>query len=287
MPNLPNLPDKPDPPQHPDHPDHSNPRGTNQPDHSNPRGTNPPDHPSPRGTDTTAPEHQEPHDQSFAARLSWLRAGVLGANDGIVSTAGLVVGVAAASSERGPVLAAGAAGLAAGALSMAVGEYVSVSTHRDSEQALLATEIRELAEEPEAELTELAAIYRAKGLSAQLAQQVAVELTARDALAAHAEVELGIDPNSLTNPWHAAWASMAAFTVGATLPLLAVVLSPLAWRVPVTVVAVVAALVGTGLLSARLGRADARRATLRVVCGGLVAMAATYLVGIAVGAQAG
>lgn len=231
------------------------------------------------------PEHGEAHDGSFSSRLNWLRAGVLGANDGIVSTAGLVVGVAAATAERGPVLAAGVAGLAAGALSMAVGEYVSVSTQRDSERALIAKEVRELAEEPDAELAELAEIYEGKGLSPALARRVAVELTAHDALAAHAEAELGIDPDHLTNPWHAAWASMAAFTVGALLPLLAIVLPPLSWRVPVTVVAVVLALAGTGWLGARLGEADGRRATLRVVAGGLLAMAVTYGIGVLVGTQ--
>ncbi|MGL4743085.1 MAG: VIT1/CCC1 transporter family protein [Dermatophilaceae bacterium] len=236
---------------------------------------------------TTVPEHDEAHDGTLAGRLNWLRAAVLGANDGIVSTAGLVVGVAAASSSRGPVLAAGVAGLAAGALSMAVGEYVSVSTQRDSERSLIAKEMRELAEEPAAELAELTALYRAKGLSDDLAHQVAAELTAHDALAAHAEVELGIDPENLTDPWRAAWASMAAFTVGALLPLLAIVLPPLAWRVPVTVVAVVLALAGTGLVSARLGDADARRATVRVVCGGILAMALTYGIGAALGTQAG
>lgn len=239
------------------------------------------------GSVTQVPAHGEPHDRSFAGRLNWLRAGVLGANDGIVSTAGLVVGVAAATAERGPVLAAGVAGLAAGALSMAVGEYVSVSTQRDSERALLAKEVRELREEPEAELSELTALYEAKGLSPELAHRVAVELTAHDALAAHAEVELGIDPEQLTDPWHAAWASMVAFTVGALLPLLAIVLPPVGWRVPVTVAAVVLALAGTGLVSARLGRADARRATLRVVGGGLLAMAVTYAIGTALGAGVG
>ncbi|MGL5929162.1 MAG: VIT1/CCC1 transporter family protein [Dermatophilaceae bacterium] len=233
------------------------------------------------------PEHGEAHDGTFTSRLNWLRAAVLGANDGIVSTAGLVVGVAAASSSRGPVLAAGVAGLAAGAMSMAVGEYVSVSTQRDSERALIAKEVRELADEPEAELAELAELYREKGLSPDLAHRVAVELTARDALAAHAEAELGIDPENLTDPWQAAWASMAAFTAGALLPLLAIVLPPLAWRVPVTVLAVVLALAGTGWLSARLGDADARRATVRVVGGGLLAMAVTYGIGALVGTQVG
>ncbi|GAA4412138.1 VIT family protein [Fodinibacter luteus] len=233
------------------------------------------------------PGHDEAHGGSYAARLNALRAGVLGANDGIVSTAGLVIGVAAATTDTGVLLTAGLAGLAAGAMSMAVGEYVSVSTQRDSEQALIAKEVRELREEPEAELAELAGIYAAKGLSPRLAREVAVELTAHDALAAHAEAELGIDPDHYTNPWHAAWASFVAFTLGALLPLLAIVLPPVGWRVPVTVVAVVLALAGTGWLSARLGEADARRATVRVVVGGLLAMAVTYAIGALVGTQVG
>ncbi|MBR7742984.1 VIT family protein [Phycicoccus sp. BSK3Z-2] len=230
-------------------------------------------------------EHDEVHDPAFGDRLNWLRAGVLGANDGIVSTAGLVIGVAAATTSRGAVLTAGLAGLVAGAMSMAVGEYVSVSTQRDSERALIAKEVRELEEEPEAELAELASIYEAKGLSPDLAHRVAVELTEHDALAAHAEAELGIDPEHLTNPWHAAWASMLAFTLGALLPLVAILLPPVSWRVPVTVLAVVAALAATGLVSARLGDADARRATVRVVIGGLLAMAVTYAIGSLVGTQ--
>ncbi len=236
---------------------------------------------------TTTPSHDEAHDGSVAGRLNWLRAGVLGANDGIVSTAGLVIGVAAATTDRGAVLTAGLAGLAAGAMSMAVGEYVSVSTQRDSEKALIAKEIRELDEEPEAELAELAGIYRSKGLSPNLALEVAQQLTAHDALGAHAEVELRIDPENYTNPWHAAWASMAAFTVGALLPLLAILLPPTGWRIPVTVVAVVLALAFTGLVSARLGSSDAKRATVRVVIGGLLAMAVTYGIGALVGTQLG
>src|SRR5690606_12701848 len=147
--------------------------------------------------------------------------------------------------------------LAAGAMSMAVGEYVSVSTQRDAEMALLAKERRELHEEPEAELEELTQLYADKGLSQDLARQVAVQLTDFDALGAHAEAELGIDPNALTKPWHAAWASFIAFTVGALIPLLAILLVEVAARVPVTVVAVVIALFGTGWLSARLGGAPA------------------------------
>jgi VIT1/CCC1 family predicted Fe2+/Mn2+ transporter len=230
---------------------------------------------------------EEPHDESLGARLNWLRAGVLGANDGIVSVAGLVMGVAGATSSSHAILIAGIAGLVAGALSMAAGEYVSVSTQRDTEQALLHKERRELHEEPEEELAELAGIYRGKGLSEELAWKVAEELTAHDALAAHAEVELGIDPDNLTNPWHAAWASMISFTIGALLPLLTITLVPDAVRIWCTVAAVVIALAVTGVVSAALGQADRRRALLRNVAGGLVAMAVTYGIGTAFGTTLG
>ena len=229
------------------------------------------------------PHADEPHEDGLNNRLNWLRAGVLGANDGIVSTAGIVMGVAGATSERSTILLAGVAGLAAGALSMAAGEYVSVSTQRDSEQALLDKERRELAEDPQDELAELAGIYRDKGLSEELAIQVARELTAHDALGAHAEAELGIDPDDLTNPWTAAWASMVSFTVGALLPLLLVVLVPAGYRIGVTVVAVALALALTGWASARFGYGAARRAVVRNVGGGLLAMAVTYAIGTAVG----
>jgi VIT1/CCC1 family predicted Fe2+/Mn2+ transporter len=225
----------------------------------------------------------EPHEQNHAARLNWLRAGVLGANDGIVSTAGLVIGVAAATTDRTAILTAGLAGLAAGAMSMAAGEYVSVSTQRDTEQALLAKERRELEEMPEQELAELAALYEQRGLSPALAQQVAVELTEHDALAAHAEVELGIDPEALTNPWHAAWASMLAFTVGALLPLLAILLPPAGGRIPLTAISVGVALAITGWVSARMGGAPLRPAVVRNVGGGVLAMAVTYGIGSLVG----
>lgn len=230
-------------------------------------------------------EHDEPHDSNIGSRLNWLRAGVLGANDGIVSTAGLVIGVAAATTDRGAILTAGMAGLAAGAMSMAVGEYVSVSTQRDTEQSLLAKERRELLEEPEAELQELAEIYAAKGLDQEMAHQVAVQLTAHDALGAHAEAELGIDPDGLTNPWHAAWASCAAFILGASLPLVAILLVAVGARVPVTVGAVILALATTGFVSARLGSAPPGRAVGRVVLGGALAMAVTYAIGTLVGTQ--
>ncbi|MGX1547448.1 VIT1/CCC1 transporter family protein [Streptomyces adustus] len=231
----------------------------------------------------TEPTHDEAHGGALGSRLNWLRAAVLGANDGIVSTAGLVVGVAGATQERAALLTAGLAGLLAGSLSMAAGEYVSVSTQRDSEKAALAAEKRELKEKPEAELAELTGMLQARGLSREVAREAAEQLTERDALKAHARVELGIDPDALADPWHAAWASFAAFTVGALLPLLAIVLPPAHWRVPVTVVSVLAALVLTGWASARLGAAAPGRAVLRNVVGGAVAMAVTYAVGTLLG----
>src|SRR5690242_9372541 len=184
----------------------------------------------------------EAHLDASAGRLNALRAGVLGANDGIVSVAGIVVGVAGATSQRGPIFTAGLAGLVAGAVSMALGEYVSVSSQRDTEHALVAKERRELHESPEEELQELIALYRAKGLSQATARRVAEELTVHDALGAHVEAELGIDPGDLANPRQAAAASALSFTVGALLPLLAVLLPPEPLRVAVCVVAVLAAL---------------------------------------------
>ena len=166
---------------------------------------------------------------------------------------------------------------------MAAGEYVSVSTQRDSEQALLAKERRELVEEPEEELAELADLYVQKGLTEDLALQVAEQLTAHDALGAHAEAELGIDPDELTNPWHAAWASMLAFTVGALLPLLTIGLSPAGVRLWVTGASVVVALALTGWASARLGQSPAGRAVVRNVGGGVIAMVVTYGIGALVG----
>ncbi|WP_027344525.1 VIT1/CCC1 transporter family protein [Hamadaea tsunoensis] len=219
----------------------------------------------------------------FASRLNWLRAGVLGANDGIVSTAGIVIGVAGATSARTAIFTAGIAGLVAGAVSMALGEYVSVSTQRDSEKAMLRRERRELETMPDAELAELAGLYEQRGLTPATARQVAVELTAHDALRAHAETELGINTEALTNPWHAAYASAVSFTIGAILPLVAILLPPTSWRVPVTFVAVLIALAITGSLSARLGGARRGRAILRVVVGGAIGMAITYAIGTLVG----
>ena len=226
----------------------------------------------------------EPHGAGTASKLNWLRAGVLGANDGIVSTAGLVVGVAATTIVRGPILTAGIAGLTAGAVAMALGEYVSVSSQRDTERALLDKERRELAEEPERELLELAAIYQAKGLSEPTARLVAEELSAADAFAAHAHAELGIDPDELTNPWHAAMASALAFGFGALLPILAIILPPAAVRIPVTFVVVLLALAFTGALSADIGGARRGPAIARIVLGGAVAMTVTFVIGRLLGA---
>jgi vacuolar iron transporter family protein len=221
----------------------------------------------------------EAHQSGAAARLNWLRAGVLGANDGIVSVAGLVVGVAGATASRGPIFTAGLAGLVAGAVSMSLGEYISVSSQRDSEHAMLAKERAELAADPDAELAELVSIYEAKGISHATAQQVASELTASDAFRAHAEAELGINPEEIANPRHAAVASAVAFTVGALLPLVAILLPGPSARVPITIGAVLLALALAGAASARLGASSPRRAVLRIVIGGAAGLLLTYGIG--------
>jgi VIT1/CCC1 family predicted Fe2+/Mn2+ transporter len=232
----------------------------------------------------TEPVHgADPHSADHASRLNWLRAGVLGANDGIVSVAALVVGVAAATTDSATILIAGVAALLAGAISMALGEYVSVSSQRDTERALIAKETWELENMPEQELAELADLYQAKGLTSQTAGQVARELTAHDALGAHLEVELHIGADEMTNPWHAAYASFIAFTVGAILPLLAVLLPPPEWRLPATFVAVAIALAITGWLSAYLGGSPKTRAISRVLVGGLLALGVTWAIGSLLG----
>jgi VIT1/CCC1 family predicted Fe2+/Mn2+ transporter len=227
--------------------------------------------------------HNEPHKGNIALKLNWLRAGVLGGNDGIVSTAGIVLGVAGATASQSTILTAGVAGMAAGAMSMAMGEYVSVSSQRDTEKALLEKERGELRDSPAEELEELTDMYAAKGIAHDLAAEVAVQLTAHDALAAHAEVELGISPGNLTSPLHAAFASMVAFTVGALLPLVAITVPPPAVRVPITVAAVLVALGLTGITSAWLGKAPRTRPFWRNVIGGGLAMAVTYGIGSLVG----
>ncbi len=233
--------------------------------------------------DSPTGHHNEPHAGSIAHKLNWLRAGVLGANDGIVSVAAIVVGVAGATSQIAPILTAGVAGLVGGAISMALGEYVSVSSQRDTQRTLIAKERQELIDEPEEELEELAAIYQGKGMSRATALRVAEELTANDALAAHLEAELGINENDVVSAWQAAWASAAAFFTGAALPLLAILLPPAELRVPITFVAVLLALAATGATSARIGGSPWLRPTLRVVIGGALALAATYLIGTLLG----
>ncbi len=212
-------------------------------------------------------------------KLNWLRAAVLGANDGIVSIAGLVVGVAGVTESKTFIFTAGVAGVVAGGLSMAAGEYVSVSSQRDAERALLDREKTELEDDPGGELQELALIYEAKGLRKSTATLVAKELTAHGAFHAHAEAEHGIGPHDLVNPWHAAVASAAAFVTGAIVPMAFILIPPTAWRIPVTFIGVVFALALTGAMSAHVGGANKRRAMLRVVFGGALAMIITYAIG--------
>jgi len=215
----------------------------------------------------------------YSRKLNWLRASVLGANDGIVSIAGLVVGVAGATGSQGVIFTAGLAGIVAGAISMASGEYISVSSSRDTELSLLRKERSELKNNPDRELEELVEMYEKKGLKKTTAITVAKELTARDPIAAHFDVELGIDPNDLTSPWNAAVASAAAFLVGALIPLFSIIISPASARIQITFFSVIIALVLTGILSAKIGEANPMRATIRIVLGGALAMMITYGVG--------
>ena len=216
---------------------------------------------------------------SSTHKLNWLRAAVLGADDGIVSVAGLVLGVAGATNSEGAILAAGIAGIVAGSISMAAGEYVSVSSSKDTEKAILDHERYELKNFPEKELKELALIYREKGLTEKTAELVAKELSEKDVFAAHAHAELNIDPNNLTSPWHAAIASAGAFLAGAAIPLIVIVISPSAIKIPATFIAVLVALAITGILSAKVGGASVTKATIRVVLGGALAMIVTYGIG--------
>jgi VIT1/CCC1 family predicted Fe2+/Mn2+ transporter len=219
------------------------------------------------------------HERHRAGKVGWLRAAVLGANDGIVSTAALVVGVAASGALPGVVLTTGIAGAVAGAMSMAAGEYVSVKSQSDAERADLAVEKRELAENATMELHELAGIYRQRGLSPELAQRVAEELTANDALEAHARDELGITEAQRARPIQAALASATAFGVGSILPLAGVLLAPAALLQPVTIVLTLVSLILTGGLAAHTGGAPVFRGALRLVFWGSLAMLATSLVG--------
>ena len=224
--------------------------------------------------------HEEGH---FSHRIGLLRAMVLGANDGIISTACLILGVAAADASRGTIITAGVAGLVAGAASMAIGEYVSVSAQRDAEQADIAKETWELEHTPEHELDELTAIYKGKGLTQELARAVAVQLTKEDALKVHMAEELGITHLTLARPVQASVSSAGSFSVGAAIPLIAVALAASSQRIATTVVVAVLALVALGISSAKAGGAHPLRPTFRVVFGGLVAMAFTMAVGRLVG----
>lgn len=225
--------------------------------------------------------HVERH---AVSRIGWLRAAVLGANDGIVSTAALVVGVAAAETSRGAILLAAGAGLVAGAMSMAAGEYVSVSSQADSEAADLARERQELATRPEEELDEMTAIYVARGLTPDLARQVAVQLNTGDALAAHARDELGISEHLTAQPVQAALTSAATFALGAAMPLVVTLVAPQTTMIPVVTIATLAALGVLGWLGAWAGGAPPLKSVIRVTFWGALALAATALIGKAFGA---
>ncbi|MCI9889539.1 VIT family protein [Micrococcales bacterium 31B] len=220
-----------------------------------------------------------------ARTLNTLRAGILGANDGILSIAGLVLGVAGASESAAPALLAGVAGLVAGAVSMALGEYVSVASGRDSEKHTIRTVTRALAAQPAAQLDRLAAAYRERGLSPETAALVARELTERDAVQAHLDAEYSIDADELTSPLHAAFSSALAFLVGGVLPLLSIMLAPHDLRAPITYGVVLVALAVTGLVGAKIGGGSLVKAALRVVIGGGLGLALTYVVGALFGAH--
>jgi vacuolar iron transporter family protein len=238
-------------------------------------------------TTTPGAHADEPHSLGLAQRLNWLRAGVLGANDGIVSTAAVAVGVASATPAVIPVLLAGAAALVGGAISMALGEYVSVSSQRDSERALIAKERRELETEPEEEFAELVGLYEAQGLTHGTARLVAAELTEHDALRAHLAIELNIDQDDVVSPWAAAAASAVAFTIGALLPMATILLLPVPVRIAGTFAAVLVALAVTGYVASWIGGSTRWRAVVRTVVGGALALVATFVVGTLFGTVVG
>lgn len=216
---------------------------------------------------------------SLNAKLNWLRASVLGANDGIVSTAALMAGVVGAGTGPVGILTAGVAALAAGSCSMAVGEYVSVSSQRDSERAAIEREAGLLSDNPEGQIDQLAHMYEMRGLSPTTAHSVAVELTEQDPLTAHLDIEYQLDPDELNNPWAAALASFVAFACGAAIPLLATVFTPHQHAVWAIVISTLLALITTGIVSARIGESSKRKSTLRVVIGGMLALGVTFLIG--------
>ena len=228
--------------------------------------------------------HREGH---RGGRAGWLRAAVLGSDDAIVSTASLMVGVAASSASKGAILVAGVAALVAGAMSMAVGEYVSVSSQRDAEEADIELEKRELTGQPQAELDELTTIYVKRGLDRELAAKVAAQLSARDRLGAHLRDELGIDPASLARPWQAAWISAASFASFAVVPIVGLLVAPSALRIPTIAVLSLGSLAALGAFGGHLGGAPRGRAALRVTLGGALAMAVTAAIGRILGVSVG
>ena len=228
---------------------------------------------------TADAEWDGPDEEKVSARLNWLRAGVLGANDGIVSIAALLVGVAAATPPDGVIATAAAAGIAAGALSMGIGEYVSVSSQRDAERAQLRREARWQETRPEWELEQLVQLNMDTGMSEATARTAAVEQHDHDPVAIHAKMHLGIDPDGLVNPWSAGIASLIAFTSGGLFPMLTMLLAPEAARIPATFAVVIIALAVTGFVSARIGHARRRIGVARNVTGGALAMVITYGIG--------
>lgn len=231
---------------------------------------------------------RSPHAEAHrSGRAGWLRAAVLGSDDAIVSTASLMLGVAASSASKDAILIAGTAGLVAGAMSMAVGEFVSVSSQRDAEQADIAREQSELASQPQAELDELAQIYTKRGLDKDLALKVAEQLSARDRLGAHLRDELGIDRDALAQPFQAAWISALSFSVFAAVPIAALLVAPTPLRIPVIAALSLGSLAALGALGGHLGGAAKVRAALRVTLGGALAMAVTMAIGALLGVSVG
>lgn len=232
-----------------------------------------------------AREHQQPSigRAELADRLNWLRAAVLGANDGIVSTSGMIYGVAGAAASSQTILIAGIAAVAAGSLSMAAAEYVSVSSQRDYQRAQMAERQAFIDGDDDCGIDELTELVEARGLDKALARQVAVSLTKTDPLNAHTRLGLGFEPDQLTNPWHAALASMGSFILGGLVPLAAIMVARPNIEIPATAAAAIFGLVVTGSLSARLGNAPRLRAVLRTVAGGILAMAVTYAIGATFG----
>jgi len=231
--------------------------------------------------------HLDPPEMHRSGRVGWLRAAVLGSDDAIVSTASLMIGVAAASASKEAILVAGVAGLVAGAMSMAVGEYVSVSSQRDAEQADVGREQRELTTDPQGELEELAMIYVKRGLEKELAMKVAEQLSTHDRIGAHLRDELGIDPTALARPLQAAWISAASFAFFAVVPLVALLVAPAPLRIPLIAALSLLSLAALGAFGGYLGGAPLARASLRVILGGALAMAVTALIGRVLGVSVG